>query len=259
MKRINLALYGLAATTAIAGLLVGSATLPSSWAKPSALAKQPPFAADIASFEAADKKSPPPRGAVLFIGSSSIRYWTTVAQDFPEIPVINRGFGGSQIEDSVRYADRIVIPYKPKLIVFYAGGNDINAGKIPQQVLKDFRAFSNKVHKALPRTSIAFISINPSRARWNQEAKILKTNSLIEKYINDTNSKKRRLTYLDSHARLLGADGQPQDNLLRSDGLHLNTEGYKFWVSILRPQILTLASEAGVKRHNIQTGETLPQ
>src|SRR5436305_5469999 len=97
-----------------------------------------PFENEIRAFEQADAKSPPPKDAVLFLGSSSIRLWKTLEQDMPGMKVINRGFGGSQVSDSVRYADRIVLPYRPKLIVFYAGDNDIAAGKSPQRVLADF-------------------------------------------------------------------------------------------------------------------------
>ena len=104
----------------------------------------------------------PPKGAILFIGSSSIRLWKTLARDFPEHKVINRGFGGSQIIDSVRFAERVVLPYQPKRIVFYAGGNDINAGKAPEEVCADFKAFVEKVRGALPETRIAYISIAPN-------------------------------------------------------------------------------------------------
>jgi lysophospholipase L1-like esterase len=199
-----------------------------------------PFAAEITAFEAADKKNPPPPGGVLFIGSSSIRFWKTLAQDFPELPVINRGFGGSQIADSVRYADRIVLPYKPRMIVLYAGTNDLDGGKSPAQVLKDFQAFVDEVQGALPDTRIVYISINPSVARWNQEAKELETNRLIERFIQDTASKTRKLSCLDSHQRLLSAEGKPQPELLRPDGLHLNAKGYKAWTALLKPQIMAL-------------------
>ena len=204
------------------------------------LAANAPFASEINAFETADKKSPPPSGAVLFIGSSSIRFWTTLAQDFPEMPVINRGFGGSQIIDSVNYADRIVLPYKPKMIVFYAGGNDINAGKSPEQVCTDFQAFVDKVHADLPKTRIVYISINPSVARWKQEEKVLEANRLIQKYIHDKASRSLKLTYLDTHAALLSAEGQPQPEILRTDGLHLNPTGYQKWTAIVHPRILAL-------------------
>ena len=216
---------------------------PPSTAKSTATEKAPPFAKEIQAFETADLKQPPPTGAVLFIGSSSIRLWSTLARDIPEIPTINRGFGGSQIADSVRYADRIVIPYKPKLIVMYAGGNDLNAGKSPGQVLKDFQAFVATVHAALPDTHIAYISINPSVARWKHEARVLEANRLIEAFTRDN----ARLSYLDSHAKMLSAEGQPRPEILRADGLHLNAKGYELWTTILKPQILALAAKQAVK------------
>jgi len=105
---------------------------------------------EIQAFEAADRGNPPPQGAVLFIGSSTIRMWKTLAQDFPEHKVLNRGFGGCQIADCTYYADRIVVPYNPRLIVLRAGGNDIAAGKSPEQVRGDFQAFVDKVRAKLP-------------------------------------------------------------------------------------------------------------
>ena len=124
-----------------------------------------PFENEIKAFEQSDKTNPPPKDAVLFVGSSSIRLWKTLEQDMPGMKVINRGFGGSQVEHSVRYADRIVLPYRPKLIVFYAGDNDIAAGKTPNRVLEDFKAFVAKVKTALPNTKILYVSIRPSVAR----------------------------------------------------------------------------------------------
>ena len=108
------------------------------------------FENEIAAFEAGDKTNPPPQHAILFLGSSSIRKWTTLARDFPNHRVFNRGFGGSQLDDSVYFFDRIVAPYKPKMIVLYAGSNDINAGKTPQRVFDDFKTFVGKVHAELP-------------------------------------------------------------------------------------------------------------
>jgi lysophospholipase L1-like esterase len=202
------------------------------------------FADEIAAFEASDQRNPPPQNAVLFVGSSSIRLWTTVQKDFPELPVINRGFGGSVIADSVHYAPRIVIPYHPRLIVFYAGTNDIAGGESPEGVLKDFQDFVTEVRASLPKTRIAFISINPSVARWAQEDKMLAANRLISDYIKKS-GRGSRLYYLDTHAKLLSADGKPRPEILRADGLHLNDKGYALWLECLRPQILKLARERG--------------
>lgn len=208
-----------------------------------------PAAAEINAFGEADQKQTPPTGAVLFMGSSSIRLWSTLAQDFSEIPVINRGFGGSLIQDSTLYADRIAIPYKPKMIVLCAGTNDLAYGnKKPTQVLQEFKDFVAKIHAALPDTRVVYISINPTVARWNQEAEILETNHLIEEFIFKTNSKTEKLNFINSHAQILTADGQPQPKLLRDDHLHFNTEGYKVWTSIVKPRVMALAALDGVKR-----------
>ncbi len=192
-----------------------------------------PFEKEILAFEASDRTNPPPRGAILFIGSSSIRLWKTLAQDFPGHRVINRGFGGSQIIDSVRYADRIVFPYQPKQIVLYAGGNDINAKKTPEQVFADYRAFVKKVHAKLPRTRIAYISIAPNPARWAQVEQVKEANRLIA----DHTKTDRRLTFIDTFTHMLGADGQPLPDIYVADRLHMNAKGYELWKGIVGPAL----------------------
>src|ERR1035441_3705713 len=134
---------------------------------------------DIVAFEAADTTNPPPQDAILFIGSSSIRRWTNVAQAFPGHKVFNRGFGGSQLSDSVAFVDRIVTPYKPKLVLLYAGDNDIASGKSPERVLSDFKAFVASIHAALPETRIAYIAIKPCPAREKYLEQVKATNRLI--------------------------------------------------------------------------------
>jgi lysophospholipase L1-like esterase len=186
--------------------------------------------ADIRAFEAADQKSPPPQGAILFIGSSSIRRWETLAEDFPQHKVINRGFGGSQISDCVCFADRIVIPYQPKLIVFRAGGNDINAGKTPEQVVADFQTFVAKVHAKLPETRIAFMSLSASPARWANVERESKANRLIREYV----ASQKNVDYIDTCDVMLGPDGKPREELFVKDRLHPNAAGYKLWVPIVR-------------------------
>jgi len=206
------------------------------------------YAKEINAFGEADAKQMPPAGAVLFIGSSSVRFWTTLAQDFPEIPVINRGFGGSQISDSTKYADRIAIPYKPKMIIMFAGTNDLAAGKKPKQVLQEYKDFVDTIHKALPDTRIVFLSVSPTVARWKNEANVLEANHLIQEFTFQTNSPTEKLSFLDTHSDLLTPDGLPQPKLLRKDGLHFNADGYKVLVSLVKPRILALADMDGVER-----------
>ena len=202
----------------------------------------PRFEDEIVAFEKADATAMPAPGAVLFTGSSSIRLWATLAADFPEIRVLNRGFGGSQMADSARLFDRVTLPYRPRMIVLYAGTNDIADGKSPAQVLADFAAYVNKVHAALPGTRVVFVSANPSVARWNLEDKMLELNRLAAEFIRGNDGKKGELSYIDTHAALLGADGQPRPEILEPDGLHLNAAGYAIWQDLLRPKILQWAA-----------------
>src|SRR6267378_4228626 len=137
---------------------------------------------EIKKFEEADRQNLPPKGAVLFIGSSSIQLWKSLADDFPGTKVINRGFGGSELADSTFYVDRIVIPYRPKIVVLYAGDNDLANGKTPQHVFEDYKAFVERVHRKLPDTRIAFISIKPSPSRASLLQSMKDANGLIKAY-----------------------------------------------------------------------------
>ena len=178
----------------------------------------------IADFEARDAKSPPPKGAVLFVGSSSIKLWK-LEDSFPGGKVINRGFGGSKIADSTHFADRIIIPHEPRAVVLYAGDNDLARGKTPEQVADDFRAFVEKVRSGLPETEIYFISIKPSIRRWSMLDKVRVANSLIQSQCE----KEERLHYIDIAPEMLDVDGLPKSRLFAPDGLHLSPEGYAVW------------------------------
>ncbi len=133
----------------------------------------------IDKFTEADKTNPPVRNGIVFVGSSSIVLWKSLEKDFPGLPVINRGFGGSELYDSVFYADRIVTPYQPRAVVVYAGGNDLNAGKTPEKVHADFKDLVAKIHAAVPRARIVYIGLAPNPARWKIKDKSEKANALI--------------------------------------------------------------------------------
>lgn len=182
----------------------------------------------IRQFEAQDKQKMPPAEGILFVGSSSIVGWKVEAC-FPDLPVINRGFGGSQIADSVHFADRIILPYRPRIVVLYAGDNDVNAGKTPQRVLADYRQFVKTIHQALPQTRIVFIAIKPSIRRWDLVDLMREANGLIRAVAE----KDDRLGYVDIDRPMIGDDGKPRPELFKSDGLHLNAEGYQLWSSLV--------------------------
>lgn len=185
----------------------------------------------IAAFEAMDRTAPPAKGGILFIGSSTIRLWKTLEQDFPKHRVINRGFGGSQIVDSTCFAERIVFPYEPSMIILRAGGNDIHARKSPQQVFADYRAFVAKVHKQLPRAQIVYISTNGTPSRWAEREDTQTLNRLIRDYARW----KSYLKYIETWDMVLGPDGQPRPELFAPDKLHFNAEGYKLLAERVRP------------------------
>lgn len=187
-------------------------------------AAQDRWEADIKKFEEEDRKSPPPEHGIVFVGSSSIRLWKT-KEAFPDLPVINRGFGGSTMSDAAQYAERIVIAYKPKTVIAFAGGNDIHAGRTPEEVSDAFRELVKKTQAALPKTRIYFISLFPNVARAGEDEKCKRVNELIRAFT----ASDERLGYIDTRSRMEGPGGKARPELLRQDGLHMNDDGYKIW------------------------------
>lgn len=188
------------------------------------------FAGEIKAFAEWDSKNAWPAEPVLFVGSSSARMWRT-RESFPDLPVINRGFGGSHISDVICYADRVVLPYKPRVIVFYAGDNDIAGRKSAQRVAEDYRRFVTMVHAKLPAVRIVFLTIKPSGSRWTLWPEMKKANGLIEEFCKQDD----RLFFADLATPLLGDDGTPRPELFLGDRLHLNVQGYAVWTKALRP------------------------
>lgn len=186
----------------------------------------------IAAFEDQDRKQPPPQNAYLFVGSSSIRLWD-LPRSFPDWPVLNRGFGGSQIADSVHFAPRLILKHKPRMVLLYAGDNDIAAKRTPEQVLADFQALAAAVHKELPTTVVAFLSIKPSLARWKLWDQIRGANALVKAFCRSD----RRLLYIDVGTAMLGADGTPRPELFVKDGLHLSAAGYALWAALVQADL----------------------
>jgi lysophospholipase L1-like esterase len=186
----------------------------------------------IRKFEEAAQKSPPKPGGVLFIGSSSVRRWN-LDESFPGKGYVNRGFGGSQIADSTRYAERIVVPHQPRLVVMFVGDNDIAAGRSPEQVVTDFKAFAEKIHTLLPKTNIIYLAIKPSLKRWQLYPKMEEANKRLVKLI----AADPQVTFIDVATPMLGDDGTPKAELLHDDKLHLSPAGYRLWTSLLKPHL----------------------
>ncbi len=165
-------------------------------------------------------------GQILFVGSSSIRKWKTLEQDFSPFQVINRGFGGSSVPEVIFYSPKIVLPYKPKKIFFYAGENDIAWNKnSPETVKQTFILFSKMIHFYLPKTKIYFISIKPSLAREEYNQQFIETNKMLKSYIENYDY----IKYIDVYSKMLTSEGKIIDDIFIKDKLHLNEKGYSIW------------------------------
>jgi hypothetical protein len=192
------------------------------------------FESAIRAFEEADRERAPEAGGIIFVGSSSIRFWSTLDEDMAPLPVLNRGFGGAHFIHVVHNTPRIVLPYAPRAVVVYAGDNDIGAGTSVEGVVGGYREFVRLMHEALPDTAIYYLSIKPSKLRWKLWPEMSEANAEIEAIAQSD----PRLHYLDVASPLLDARGRPRDDVYLLDGLHMNAAGYAAWTAVVRPVLL---------------------
>ena len=182
-------------------------------------------------YEAADARNAPPQNAILLAGDSQFYRWKTVAEDLPGYTVINRGIDGFQTSDLLYFADRLVLPYQARLIVLHVGGNDVHAGKAPEQVLADFKALVAKIRAVQPTVPIAFSSLTPGPGRQEEFARRKETNRVIKNYIVTQPG----LEFIDLWDAMLTPDGKPRADLWVADGVHPNHAGYLLRVKIMSP------------------------
>jgi lysophospholipase L1-like esterase len=193
--------------------------------------------ASIRSFEAQDRVTPVAANKkIVFVGSSSFTFWSTMEHDLAPLPLLNRGFGGAKINDVVRYADRIVTPYHPRAVILFAGTNDIAPPKpaTARQVFDGYLSFVNRVQAALPETPIYYVAITPSASRWKLWSIAREANRLIREHIKSD----PRLRFIDLTDHLLGPDGKPNRSLYRFDRLHPNQKGYAQWTAVIKPLLI---------------------
>lgn len=191
------------------------------------------FQDEINSYKQADISNPPPDGCYLFIGSSSMRMWKSLQEDFKDYPVINRGFGGSHFSDAIYYFDDLVNAYKPKKVVIYEGDNDIAGNKSTGKIMKDLKEFLGMIRGNLDNPDIAIISAKPSPKRWDLKDKYESLNEKFKKLA----SKNEDLTYIDVYTFMLNESGQPEPELFLEDSLHMTQKGYEIWEDQVRPFI----------------------
>lgn len=189
------------------------------------------FEEAVRAYEASDTAAPPPAGAILLAGDSQFFRWKTLAEDLPGYTVVNRGIDSFQTSDLVFYTERLVLPHRPRFIVLHVGGNDVNLGKAPEQILADFKAFIAKVRARLPEVPIAFTSITPSPGRWQQAETRKRTNALVRAYV----AGEKNLHFIDLWDAMLTPDGRPREDIWVEDRIHPNQEGYRIRVRLMRP------------------------
>ncbi len=190
-----------------------------------------PFADDIAKFRELDRKKMPEPGQIVFAGSSSFTRWTDVASYFPARSIINRGFGGSSLLDVIRYANDVILKYRPKTVVIYCGENDLagDAKLSAYAVEQRFRQLFGMIRKDLPNARIVYVSMKPSPSRWSLRAKFRAGNHFIESYL----AKQPNTAFIDVWPSMLGSDGRPRRELFVDDELHMNEEGYRLWAPLI--------------------------
>ncbi|SKA81783.1 Lysophospholipase L1 [Prosthecobacter debontii] len=185
------------------------------------------FAKEISVFEA----QPADKGGIVFTGSSSIRLWKTLKQDFPDLPVLNRGFGSSVANDLTVYFDTLITRHEPKIIVTYTGSNDINAKLTPEEAFTDYTGFLDQVHTRFPKTRVLLTSVKIGEKRITQIPQVHALNELLKAW----SESKDWVQYIDCTSYLADSAGKPIRKYYAADLLHLSPEGYAEWTKILSP------------------------
>ena len=195
-----------------------------------------PFYDEIQSFKKLDSAHFPPKNAILFVGSSSIRKWEDVQSYFPDFKIINRGFGGSELTDVTRYANDIIMPYHPRQIVIYAGENDLAYSDTVTAaiVLNRFTKLFNIIRSALPMVPIVYISIKPSPSRAKIMPETVAANRLTKQFLQS----KKKAVFVDVYYKMLNKDGKPMPDIFSEDNLHMNAKGYHIWQKAISPYLL---------------------
>jgi lysophospholipase L1-like esterase len=194
----------------------------------------PAFWSDIQAFKKADSAQMPPKGAILFVGSSSFTKWKDVQAYFPGYTIINRGFGGSQLTDVIRYAYDVILPYSPKQVVIYCGENDLASPALhAEEAVLRFKTLFGMIRQNLPNATIDFISMKPSPSRQSRFPEFRKANAEIKAFLQ----KQKNAAFINVYDAMLDAKGNPRKEIFLEDNLHMKPEGYRIWQKIIQPYL----------------------
>lgn len=222
---------------------------------PGASAQTNAFQREWTKFQEGDKSHPPPSGAILAIGSSSLRLWSTLQRDLAPLPMVNRAFGGSKTRDTVEAVPHLVIPYRPRVILYYCGDNDLSKPEVdPAVAVHGFKAFVAAVRQELPQVRIVYLSIKPSPSRILSWPNARKANAEIR----DWSARQWGITFVDVGSPLLGADGEPDPKFFGKDRLHLSALGYEEWAKKVKPVLRRVWREANARSIGLGKGRNGP-
>lgn len=196
----------------------------------------PPFWKDIQNFKHLDSLHTPPANPILFAGSSSFTRWTDVQNYFPGYTILNRGFGGSTLNDLLRYEEDVIFKYNPKQIVIYCGENDIASSDTVTSAIafERFKKLYSEIRSVYPDVPVVYISMKPSPSRWHWRDRMMRSNKLIKNYLK----KEKKARFVNVWKAMLGPDGKPKPDIFIEDNLHMNAKGYAIWQKILQPCLL---------------------
>ncbi|MEC8219278.1 MAG: GDSL-type esterase/lipase family protein [Verrucomicrobiota bacterium] len=193
------------------------------------------FASAIAEFQVTDAANPPPKGAIVCTGSSSMRMWhPRIKDDLLGLTLLPRGFGGSHYTDLIYHLEALVFKYQPRALLLYEGDNDANYGKTPERIFQDFKFLAEQCREQLPDLRLYIIGAKPSIARWAIAEQMQRSNAMILDYCRANLG----FTYIDVWSQLLDGDGQARPELFMEDKLHLNSAGYDRWTAAIAPVLL---------------------
>jgi len=193
-----------------------------------------PYYLEIETFKKADSLQMPLKNGILFVGSSSLRMWKDLETTYKTYNSINRGFGGSNLEQAIYYADDIIFPYQPKQIVIYSGENDIAEGTSPEITFDRFKILFKLIRKKLPEVFISYISVKPSVSREKWMPQMIYTNELIKSYL----SAQAKTSFIDVYHPMLQPNGKPMNDIFLADNLHMNSKGYEIWKKVITPFLI---------------------
>lgn len=236
----NLRLAAALALVAVPGLTFATAaTAPATNAEDDAAKRWARFEPSFQAFAAADQAKPFPLGGILFVGSSIFRQWTNVDEMMAPLPVLNRAFGGSRTADQLARFEQVVPPYAPRVIVYYCGSNDINAGVPPETIAENFWQFSSRARARFPGTRLLYVSINRAPEKRSKWVQVDAANRLVQAFCERTPGHR----FIDVNPVLFTAAGEPRLELYQKDQLHLLPAAYVEFARVIKPVLESVWAE----------------